>query len=98
MTNAPAKLDVVILVLVARMVVLAPVSRSNTMGMWSSRHGKFLKKDPNHGSLGKRIRNWICRVGLCNIDSCSNKEYHKRPDIPNNCCNKDCGCHKKKSS
>jgi len=28
------------------------------MGTWSSRHGKFLKKDPNHGWLGKKIIKW----------------------------------------
>lgn len=29
------------------------------MSTWSSRHGKFVKKDPNHGKLGRWIKdNW----------------------------------------
>ena len=66
------------------------------MGMHSSRHGKFLKKDPNHGWLWKKIRNWWCNVGLCNLDKCNNEGCSKRRNIPNNCCNKNCGCHSKK--
>ena len=64
------------------------------MGTWSSEIGKFVKKDPNHGWLGKKIKNWFCKIGLCNLDKCKS-DYHKR-DIPNNCCDKDCGCHKEK--
>ena len=41
------------------------------MGTWSSRHGKFLKKDPNHGWLWKKIKHWLCDVGLCNLDKCA---------------------------
>ena len=29
------------------------------MGTWSSEIGKFVKKDPNHGWLGKKIKNWF---------------------------------------
>jgi hypothetical protein len=58
------------------------------MGMWSSRHGKFSKKDPNHGLLGKKIKNylsrnwarfvhWCCKVGLCNLDKCKCKCHRK---------------------
>lgn len=41
------------------------------MSTWSSRIGKFLKKDPNHGLLGKKIKNWFiklfqkCKCGCC---------------------------------
>lgn len=65
------------------------------MSTWSSGIGKFKKKDPSHGWLGKKISNWWCNVGLCNMDTCTNKEYHQG-NIPNNCCNKNCGCHSKK--
>tara|TARA_Y100000310_G_scaffold337327_1_gene424133 strand:+ start:68 stop:334 length:267 start_codon:yes stop_codon:yes gene_type:complete len=37
---------------------------------WSSGIGKFPKKDPNHGSLWKKIKHWFCKVGLCNFDKC----------------------------
>ena len=47
------------------------------MGTWSSSIGKFKKKDPSHGRLWKKIRNWWCGVGLCNMNTCSNKEYHQ---------------------
>ena len=33
------------------------------MGMWSSSIGKFKKKDPDHGWLWKKIRNWWCKAG-----------------------------------
>ena len=63
------------------------------MSTWSSNIGKFKKKDPDYGWLWKKIRNWWCNVGLCNLNTCTNKKNHKR-DIPNNCCDKNCGCHK----
>ncbi len=28
------------------------------MSTWSSGHGKFLKKDPNHGIWWKKIKAW----------------------------------------
>ena len=56
------------------------------MGTWSSGIGKFVKKDPDHGKWWKAIKKWLNKIGLL--------KDHKR-DIPNNCCNKDCGCHKK---
>ena len=37
---------------------------------WSSGVGKFVKKDPNHGSWGRKIKHWLCRAGLCNFDKC----------------------------
>lgn len=55
------------------------------MSIWSSRIGKFIKKDPNYGKLGKKIKHWFCKVGLCNLNKCK-CDCHK-------CCNKDCGCH-----
>ena len=39
--------------------------------IWSSRHGKFVKKDPNHGNWWRAIKHWFCKVGLCNFDSCT---------------------------
>jgi len=33
------------------------------MGMHSSGIGKFVKKDPNHGGLWRKIKHWFCRVG-----------------------------------
>tara|TARA_Y100000590_G_scaffold194674_1_gene221145 strand:+ start:220 stop:426 length:207 start_codon:yes stop_codon:yes gene_type:complete len=65
------------------------------MGTWSSGLGKFLKKDPNHGWLGKKIRNWLCDVGLCNLDKCSNKEHHSN-NLPSNCSHGKCRCRSKK--
>ena len=49
---------------------------------WSTGHGKFLKKDPNHGKWGKRIKHWFCKVGLCNLNSC-NCDCHCKKE---NCC------------
>ena len=46
------------------------------MGMWSSRHGKFLKKDPDHGKWGRKIKHWFCSIGLCNLDKCES-DHHK---------------------
>ncbi len=43
------------------------------MSTWSSGIGKFLKKDPNHGKWGKKIKHWLCKVGLCNLDKCKCK-------------------------
>jgi len=37
---------------------------------WSSGAGKFIKKDPDHGKLWRRLRHWFCKVGLCNFDKC----------------------------
>ena len=48
------------------------------MSTWNSSVGKFKKKDPDHGWLGKKIHDWLCGIGLCNLDSCSNKEYGER--------------------
>ena len=55
------------------------------MGMHSSGVGKFVKKDPNHGWLWKKIRHWFCAVGMCNLEKCK-CHCHK-------CCGKGCGCH-----
>ena len=59
------------------------------MSTWSSGVGKFVKKDPNHGALGKKmkhtikkiwnkIKHWCCKVGLCNLDKCS-CDCHDKP-------------------
>ena len=37
---------------------------------WSSGVGKFMKKDPNHGNWWRKIKHWLCKVGLCNLDKC----------------------------
>ena len=37
---------------------------------WSSGTGKFLKKDPNHGSWSRKIKHWCCGIGLGNLDKC----------------------------
>ena len=62
---------------------------------WSSGIGKFKKKDPDHGWLWKKIRDWACGVGLCNFESCSNKEYHTN-NLPSNCRHGKCRCRSKK--
>ena len=28
-------------------------------------------------NLWKKIRNWLCKTGLCNLDKCKNEEVHK---------------------
>jgi hypothetical protein len=61
------------------------------MGTWSSGIGKFVKKDPNHGCLWKKIKNWWCSAGLCNLNKCKRK-IHKKANIPNNCKNPKCVC------
>jgi len=38
---------------------------------WSSGVGKFPKKDPNHGKWWRKIKHWLCSVGLCNLNKCS---------------------------
>ena len=38
---------------------------------WSSGVGKFVKKDPNHGNWWRKIKHWLCKVGLCNLDKCN---------------------------
>lgn len=40
------------------------------MSTWSSGIGKFVKKDPDHGWLWKKILHWFCKKGLCNLDKC----------------------------
>jgi len=72
------------------------------MSTWSSGIGKFLKRDPNHGKLGKKIKHWFCKIGLCNIDKCKccchdrfeKDNYGRIHKITQNCCGKGCGCHK----
>ena len=46
------------------------------MGMWSSRHGKFLKRDPDHGKWARKIKHWFCSTGLCDLDKCKS-DHHK---------------------
>ena len=29
-----------------------------------------MKKDPNHGNWWRKIKHWLCKVGLCNLDKC----------------------------
>jgi len=42
--------------------------RKNKMSTWSSRIGKFKKKDPDHGWLWKKIKNFfsIKFINICN--------------------------------
>lgn len=42
-----------------------------------------------------KLRHWGCEVGLCNFNTCKCKCHNNR-DIPNNCCDKNCGCRKRK--
>ena len=49
------------------------------MGTWSSRIGKFKKKEPNHGWLWRKIKHWFCKVGLCNLETITN--YGNQPDV-----------------
>tara|TARA_Y100000593_G_scaffold95087_1_gene199407 strand:+ start:4380 stop:4667 length:288 start_codon:yes stop_codon:yes gene_type:complete len=54
---------------VAQLLIVIALARSK-MSTWSSGHGKFLKKDPDHGSWARKIKHWFCKVGLCNLDKC----------------------------
>ena len=70
-------------------IVLAKNKGEIKMGMWSSRHGKFKKRDPDHGWLGKKIarawnkfKHWFCNVGLCNINKCKCFCHEKNEDRP----------------
>ena len=65
------------------------------MGTWSSGIGKFKKKDPSHGWLWRKIRHWMCDVGLCNFDTCKCECHNKKRDIPNDCKNEKCVCKKR---
>lgn len=60
------------------------------MSTWSSKIGKFQKKDPNHGWLWEKIKHWFCKVGLCNLNKCKCGCHCKgRSAAWNNCtCNK----------
>jgi hypothetical protein len=49
------------------------------MSIWSSGIGKFVKKDPKHGAWLRKIKHWLCRVGLCNLDKC-NCDCHDSED------------------
>ena len=62
------------------------------MGTWSSGIGKFVKKDPNHGIWWKKIKNWWCSAGLCNLDKCESTIHNK--DISNDCKRDKCICKK----
>ncbi len=62
------------------------------MGMHSSGHGKFLKKDPDHGRWWRKIRNLWCKWGLCNLDTCTNKDCKSRAKKKGGCKNPDCSC------
>ena len=37
---------------------------------WSSGHGKFIKKDPNHGIWGKKIKKFFNKFKLKLINFC----------------------------
>ena len=79
-------------------VVQSPIAIAlarSKVGTWSSSIGKFKKPDKDHGLLWKKIRNWWCGVGLCNMNTCTNKKYHQG-DIPNDCRDEGCDCHDKK--
>ena len=56
------------------------------MSTWSSGIGKRPKVDPNHGWLGKKIKHWFCKIGLCNLDKCKCSCHEKK------CCKKG-SCH-----
>ena len=47
---------------------------------WSSGVGKFVKKDPEHGNLWRRLKHWVCKVGLCNFDKCKCDCHDKGDD------------------
>ena len=74
------------------------------MSTWSSGIGKFVKKDPNHGIWWRKIKHWLCKVGLCNLDSCTcdchkdefiKDEYGRIHKLKKECCKKN-GCKCKK--
>ena len=67
------------------------------MSTWSSGIGKFLKKDPDHGKWGRKIKHWLCKIGICNTKKCDcdcHEGCSKKKDIPRDCKVEGCPCKK----
>ena len=62
-----------------------PAKRISTyMGTWSTGHGKFIKKDPNHGWLGRWLKDnwnafWKANTKCCKRCKCDEKD--KSPHV-----------------